>query len=423
MSVSNPTIGFAGLTHLGINSLVAAAERGFQVLGFDQDQDLISSLSKLDLRVEEPQLAEYLNKNKDLISFTFKKEDLYKCDLVYISTDVPTDDQGQSDLRIVNDIISTVLKFVKKTATVVILCQVNPGYTRGISLKHENLYYQVETLVFGNAMQRAIFPERFIVGCRDVARDLPSAYQVFLDSFKCPILKMKYESAELAKIAINMFLISSVSTTNMLAEVCENIGASWAEIAPALRLDKRIGQYAYLKPGLGISGGNLERDISTISSISKNNNLNTALLDSWTLGSRARKDWAYKILSSKLELVNTNHIIGVLGLAYKENTHSIKNSPSIELLKKISKLRIKVYDPVVKDIPGYQLDHAESISSLLDDIDVLVVMTPWDEFKNIPLENLLDKVREKILIDPFGLYNSYNLASYGFSYFCLGENG
>src|SRR5207245_1505995 len=79
-----------------------------------------------------------------------------------------------------------------------------------------------------------------------------------------PILPMRYESAELAKISINMFLVASISTTNTLAELCERIGADWSEIVPALKLDKRIGQHAYLAPGLGIAGGNLERDLTTV---------------------------------------------------------------------------------------------------------------------------------------------------------------
>ena len=92
---------------------------------------------------------------------------------------------------------------------------------------------------------------------------------------------MKYESAELTKISINMFLISSITTTNELAEISKKIGANWSEISPALRLDKRIGKYAYLNPGLGISGGNLERDLNTITKIYKSNNMDSKLFKFW----------------------------------------------------------------------------------------------------------------------------------------------
>src|SRR5208282_3885562 len=133
--------------------------------------------------------------------------------------------------------------------------QVPPGFTRGVArVPHERLIYQVETLIFGRAVERALHPERFIVGCADPARPLPPAFAAFLASFGCPILPMRYESAELCKISINFFLVASISAANSLAELSEHIGAEWSEIMPALRLDKRIGPHAYIAPGLGIAG-------------------------------------------------------------------------------------------------------------------------------------------------------------------------
>src|SRR3970282_1279053 len=147
---------------------------------------------------------------------------------------------------------------------IVVLAQVPPAFTRGKQRPGRLLYYQVETLIFGRAVERALQPERYIVGCADPALPLPPAYQGFLQAHGCPILPMRYESAELAKISINMFLVASVSTANTLAELCEKTGAEWSEIVPALKLDKRIGPHSYLAPGLGIAGGNLERDLATV---------------------------------------------------------------------------------------------------------------------------------------------------------------
>jgi len=117
------------------------------------------------------------------------------------------------------------------------------------------LFYQVETLIFGQAVERALAPERVIVGCRDPKAALPEPYSTYLKAFDCPILPMRYESAELSKISINVCLVASIGATNMMAELCEGIGADWSEIVPALRLDRRIGRHAYLAPGLGIAGG------------------------------------------------------------------------------------------------------------------------------------------------------------------------
>src|SRR6185436_16658850 len=92
---------------------------------------------------------------------------------------------------------------------------------------------------------------------------LPAAWRSFLETFGCPILPMRLESAELTKISINCVLAASVGMANTLAALCERIGADWSEIAPALKLDRRIGRDAYLAPGLGLAGGNIERDLAT----------------------------------------------------------------------------------------------------------------------------------------------------------------
>ena len=144
---------------------------------------------------------------------------------------------------------------------------------------------------------------------------------------------MKYESAELAKISINMYLISSITTTNLLCQICEKTSAKWSEILPSLKLDKRIGRYAYLKPGLGISGGNLERDLNTITEICKNNEIDSNLFKLWKKKSNYHRRW---ILRKFEQVTKKNKIsrIAMLGLAYKAGTDSTKNSPSIMIINK-----------------------------------------------------------------------------------------
>ena len=155
---------------------------------------------------------------------------------------------------------------------------------------------------------------------------------------------MRYESAELAKISINFFLVSSVTTANILAEVCEKIGADWNEIVPALQLDKRIGKYAYLKPGLGISGGNLERDLATILKISKEKHTHRSVIKEWIENSKYRKNWLSNCFRNDVlpNFSDGKIDICLLGLAYKENTHSTKNSPSINFILELKDLNVKL---------------------------------------------------------------------------------
>src|SRR4029079_1307298 len=135
-------------------------------------------------------------------------------------------------------------------------------------------------------------------------------------AFGCPILSMGYESAELTKIAINACLVSSISVANTLAELCENIGADWSEIAPALKLDRRIGQYSYLAPGLGIAGGNLERDLATVERFAAKHHTDAGVVRAWVTTSRHRRDWAAQTIRRVLLDANPKATLAVWGLAY-----------------------------------------------------------------------------------------------------------
>src|SRR5262249_25624486 len=160
-------------------------------------------------------------------------------------------------------------------------------------------------------------PERFIVGCGESRKTLPARYAAYLAAWRCPLLLMRYESAELTKIAINCCLAASVSTANTLAELCEAISADWSEIVPALKLDRRIGQYSYLAPGLGIAGGNIERDLATIVRMAEENDTDAGVVKAWIDNSRHRRDWAAVELRHFIA-EKPQGIVAVWGLTYKE---------------------------------------------------------------------------------------------------------
>src|SRR6266542_5708454 len=134
----------------------------------------------------------------------------------------------------------------------------------------------------------------------DPQAPLPAALAALLGECGCPVLPMRYESAELAKIAINMCLVASIATANTLAELCERIGADWGEIAPALRLDRRIGPHAYLAPGLGIAGGNLERDLHTVCRLADAHGTDAGVVHACLGNSRHRGQWATRTLRKVL---------------------------------------------------------------------------------------------------------------------------
>jgi UDPglucose 6-dehydrogenase len=424
-------IGFIGLSHLGIVYGTATAAHGFDVLGFDPNAALCVELSNGHFPVAEPGLPELFAANRQRLRFTADASELSKCDVVFFSLDVPTDEANRSNLEPLRQLIEHTAPHLSPQATAVILCQVPPGFTRSLEASHATrglrlgaqLFYQVETLIFGNAVERALKPERYMVGGGNPQAPLPEAYSRWLNAFGCPVLLMRYESAELAKIAINLFLVSSVTTTNTLAEVCERIGADWSEIAPALRLDKRIGPHAYLGPGLGIAGGNLERDLVTVQTLAAQHGTDAGVVAAWQRNSAYRRDWALRKIHELVLSRHENAWLAIWGLAYKPNTHSVKNSPSLALLAALHPFPKTAFDPQVKSIPVSlpRLHLADSALDACRGADALIIMTPWAEFSKIEPPQIKASLRGNVVIDPFGALNSAACAAAGLSHHSLGR--
>lgn len=422
----NESIGFAGLSHLGIVYSAASAARGFQVLAFDDRPGLAQDLSNGRFPVVEPGLVELAREHRDRLCYTSDACQLAQCGLIFVALDVTTDDSNQSDLAPLEALLAKVTPHLAEGATLVVLSQLPPGFSRRLAGRLPTgveLFYQVETLVFGNAVARAVHPERIIVGCRDIRADLPEQYSSYLQAFDCPILRMRYESAELCKIAINCFLVSSVATTNTLAGICERIGADWREIVPALRLDARIGPHAYLTPGLGIAGGNLERDLVTVQRLAAENGCETSVVSAWQRNSRYRKDWVLgRLFDCGILDDPEQKRIGVWGLAYKPDTHSTKNSPALDLLRALHTYDFQAYDPAAK-IDQTQFPHVRLCSGMeeaAEGADILLVMTPWREFAAAQLDTLLPRMRGRTVLDPYGVLPEQRCQQMGYRYERMG---
>jgi UDPglucose 6-dehydrogenase len=418
-----PVIGFAGMTHLGLVSGVCAAEKGFAVRCFDPDATRIAALSKGVLPVSEPQLDDLVARNATRLAFTSRASDLAACDMIYVAPDVPTDDTGGSDLGPIDALLAIVFEAARADAVIVVLSQVPPGFTRARLRPGRILHYQVETLIFGRAVERALQPERYIVGCADPARPLPPAFAAFLAAHGCPVLPMRFESAELAKISINMCLVAAVSTANTLAEICERIGADWSEIVPALKLDRRIGQYAYLAPGLGIAGGNLERDLATICTFADRHGTDAGVVRAWIANSRHRRDWAARTIRAALLDAQPGATIAVWGLAYKENTHSVKNSPSLATLAQLPGAKLRLHDPLVPASAAGRADAAQAADPLdaLHGAEALLILTPWPQYRAIAPAAIAANLRGRIVLDPYAVLDPRTAVAAGLHMYTLGR--
>ena len=397
-----------GMSHLGLVYSSVFSQYAETIVCYDGDADLIAKLKSSKVEIYEPNLVEELKKNKKKFLFTHNYRDCEKSDLIFISLDSKTNKRNQVDLSDIKKIFKKILKLnISNHIPIIFLSQLPPGFCENISKNFKNdIYYQVETLVFGNAIHRAKFPERIIVGSKN-KKIKNKNYINLLKKFRCPIINMSYLSAELTKIAINIYLISTISTTNYLTMLGEKIGFDWEAISDALRLDKRIGKYAYLRPSLGLAGGNLERDLNSLDFLSRKYSMDNSLIRSWYKISNLRKKWIENILNKLLKHTKQKKIF-ILGLAYKENTSSIKNANSIYLINKFKEVNFYGYDPLVKNIKTRNF-HFINPKDLFFYSKIIIITNSSKEFLYL-FNKYRFKIKNKIIIDPYNILDSTNFA-------------
>jgi len=391
-------IGFAGLDHLGVVSSIVAAHKGYPVIAYDPREQVIDTLNRNLVPFYELGLQDLLIENTLRLRFTNQCEDLRECSLVFISADIKGIDNE------IEDLVTVVKQNIWDNRILVIMSQVPPGFTRKIDHPSERLFYQAEILIVGDAIEKSNNPEQIIIGSENPDRNLPEVYYNYLEKFNCDVAIVKYESAEMAKIAINNLLASSVMTTNVLSEICEHLGVDWSDIIPILQYDKRIGPYAYVQPGLGLSGGHLERDVDRVE----------AWYYEFKIGDwKSRKNWIMDILiKERLEFSNK---IAIWGLTYKANTSSIENSMGIKIMESLEPFKVQVYDPQVTHLLS-----AKSAEHALLDAEVLLILTPWEEFSEWDAGDIEQYMKGNVIVDPYGVLDRQKCIDLGFKYYQFG---
>jgi len=312
------------------------------------------------------------------------------------------------------------------------MSQVPVGFTRRLhhmisvgrpDLNFE-LYYWVETLVIGNAVKRFLNPERIIIGSSTNAAAEGTSLGRLLSAFSCPVVTMSYESAELTKASINLYLSVSVTFANVLADLCEATGASMKEITPALRMDRRIGQYSYIQPGLGIAGGNLERDLVNLQQLAQKSNVDARLINTVVDLNKQRYKWVHKQLNKHVFAHTIRPDIAVWGLAYKKDTQSVKNSFAVRILEDLAgKAGLCAYDPLAQ-LPN-ELEKSVVTAGRLDvlnNADCLLVLTAWDEFANTDYAWVAKAMRGGLIIDCVDVLDRAKAMREGLEYVSIGES-
>jgi UDPglucose 6-dehydrogenase len=421
-------IGVVGLSHLGTVVAACLAADGAAVRAIDADAATVAALAGGRPPIHEPGLDVLLKLAAR--SFSTDYERLAGCDVVLIACDTVTDADNRADLSVIDAQVDKALPWLGPNAALVLMSQVPVGYTRELADRlrarrpefQGPVYYWVETLVIGEAVSRFRAPDRIILGgpSRGFTPGAPVA--ALLARFGAPILTMTYESAELTKAAINLYLSTSVTFANTLADLCERTGASMRDIVPALRKDPRIGERAYIRPGLGIGGGNLERDLVHLRELAKQAGVTPAFFELILAQSAARYDWLRRAVEQHVLAGRARPRVAVWGIAYKKNTTSTRNAISLRLIADLrARADVVAYDPAAAAPPELGVHAATTALAAADGADGLVVLTDWDEFASVDPKRLARALRAPVVVDAAWALDPVAARAAGLTYVGIGE--
>ncbi|MDA2917888.1 nucleotide sugar dehydrogenase [Desulfobacterota bacterium AH_259_B03_O07] len=420
-----------GLLHLGCVTAVCMADLGFNVIGLDNDNEVINNLQNSKPPIFEPGLEDLLNKyikNNNLSFSTDFEAALSNTDVLWITFDTPVDDNDIADVDFVKYHIVKALEYLPNNSKVIISSQVPVGFTKNIEnifkvrFANKKAFFACspENLRLGNAINIFREPDRIIIGVRN-KKHINEFLPIF-SKISDKLEWMKTESAEMTKHAINSFLAISVVFANELACICEKVGANAKEVERGLKTEDRIGPKAYVRAGSAFAGGTLARDVNFLIELSEKYNTKGVLFNAVKQSNDIHKDWIKgKTKECFAEIKNKK--FAILGLTYKPNTNTLRRSLSIELCKWLSDkgAKINAYDPHIKKLPdNLTINLCSDIIKTIKDADCIIVGTEHKVFKELNNE-ILDLMSNKVIIDP-NAFLEKQLKSYRkINYFCVGK--
>lgn len=423
-----PTVGVVGLSHLGIVASACLAEVGCPVVAVDGDADVVAGLASGKAPIHEPGLDDLLARTS--ARFTTDASALAAADLILVALDTATDEHNRADLSKLDAELERALPSLPSDGVIALMSQVPVGYTRDLAARlrarrpglSARVYHWVETLVIGDAVARFLTPERVILGGPTADAAPEPALDAVLARFRCPVFRMSWESAELTKAAINFYLGVSVAFANTVADLAEATGASMRSIVPALRSDRRIGPHAYVRPGLGIAGGNLERDLVHLRELARRANVDDALVRVVLDASAGRYGWLTRALDRRVFAAGARRL-AVWGLAYKRDTSSTRNSVSLRLLRELAgRIAVAVYDPqavLPERLTGVEM--APSAEAALAGADALAILTDWPEFGAVEPATIRAALRQSVVVDAVGALDPVRARAAGLTCATIGE--
>ena len=428
-------ISVIGCGYVGLVSGVCFADSGHIVTCIDNDNKKIQLLKDNQVPIYEPGLDELLLKNIKGNNLHFElniNENIKDSEIVIITVGTPTDENGEADLTFVRQCANEIAEFISPNTLVIVKSTVPVGTCDEI----EGIIYEKcvhsefsvisnpEFLREGNAIYDFMNPDRIVIGIKDQnhKKRIIDLYTNISNEDK--ILFTSRRSSELIKYASNSMLAMRIIFINEIADLCEKIGADVTDIAKGIGLDKRIGPH-FLEPGPGFGGSCFPKDARALIESGKKFNAPQTLLESVILGNENRKKNISKKILDKLDGQYENQI-GILGVTFKAETDDMREAPSLIIIPDLQDngMNVSVYDPEGEEEASKLIENVnwkQTAYEAAEDVDCLVILTDWKEFKDLDLIKLKDKMKRPLIYDFRNIFDPDKMAELGFEYFSLGR--
>ena len=427
-------ISVIGTGYVGLATATVFAELGNDVIGADIDKDKIDKLNNGIMPIFEPGLQELVERNvkEKRLRFTHNnKEVIGHGDVIFICVGTPPKDNWEVELKYVENVALEIAQNIRSYKVIVHKSTV-PVET-GDKVKKiikdnikENVDFDVvsnpEFLREGTAIEDTLEPDRIVIGT-----DSKKAIEIMKKLYspiKAPLIITGIRSAELIKHASNAFLAMKISFINSVARICELSGADVEKVADGVGYDKRINRY-FLNAGIGYGGSCFPKDSQAFVKIAEKYGYDYKLLKATNEINEDQKKHFVGMVKKALNSPNDKKI-GILGLSFKPNTDDMRFAPSIYIIQELQKEggKIKAYDPEAMEKAKTIFSDVEFCKDpyeIAKDSEVLLILTEWNEFKELDLKKIKSLMKTPLIIDGRNIYNPEDIKKEGFTYISVGR--
>jgi UDPglucose 6-dehydrogenase len=424
-----------GVGYVGLVTAACFADLGNRVIALDVDEKRVENLNKGIMPIYEPGLEELVERNTKggrLRFTTSYAESLKNVEYAFIAVGTPSGVDGSADLQYVNSAARSIAQ--NMTAPLVIINKSTVPIGTGDwvaniikSAQPKPIEFAVvscpEFLREGSAIADFMNPHRTVIGSLD--RDAANKVAQLHLPLRAPIVITDLRTAEMIKYASNAFLATKISFINEMADLCELVGADVKEVAAGMGYDARIGRH-FLDAGLGWGGSCFPKDVEALAYMAKEKGLNPRILNQVMDINYDRRKAVVKHLEKLVGGSLQGKRIGLLGLAFKPNTDDMRDAPSIDISNTLiaAGAQVRGYDPVARKtaaplMPAVEI--CENVYEMADGCDALVVVTEWNEFKQLDLAKVKGLLKSPVIYDGRNIYDPALMKEMGFAYRAIGR--